>query len=166
MVSNAVVQQVLALSQEGKSVTEIARETGFPFRQVRSLLAKAGQIEAGEEQAEGSGRKHEEIPEEVLAQIEARYAQGETVIDIATSLELNYQRVLRTLRERGVLRQERRGRRAKGDGKAEGKGPAAEPSQQLATEVLELAQQGQSPVQIARATGLKVRQINAILQRG
>lgn len=169
MASNAVVEQVLALSQEGKSITEIARETGLPFRQVRSLLAKAGQIEAGEEQAEdaeGAGRKREEIPEELLAQIEARYAQGETVIDIATSLELNYQRVLRSLRERGVLRQERRGRRAKGEGKAGGKGPAAEPSQQLAAEVLELAQQGQSPVQIARATGLKVRQINAILQRG
>jgi uncharacterized peroxidase-related enzyme len=154
--SNAVIDQVLSLAQEGKTPIEIARETGMPFRQVRSLLAKAGQIEAEGEPGKDAG-KHEPIPEEVLAQIEARYAQGETVIDIATSLELNYQRVLKALRERGVLRQGRRGRRPKSNGKAK----AAEASQQ----VLELAQQGQSPLQIARTTGLKVRQVRALLQR-
>lgn len=163
MASNAVIDQVLALSQEGKTPTEIARETGLPFRQVRSLLIKAGQIAPAETP---DGSTAQELPESLLAEIENRYQQGETVISIASSLELNYQKVLRALRERGVLRQERRRRQAKDHAKEEDKGPAtSEPSQQLIGEVLELAQQGHSPVQIARSTGLKIRQINSILQR-
>ncbi|RIH87375.1 peroxidase-related enzyme [Calidithermus roseus] len=168
MASNAVIDQVLALSQEGKTPTEIARETGMPFRQVRSLLSKAGQIVSSEAQAEApdastspSKRAPQELPEALLAEIESRYQQGETAINIATSLELNYQRVLRALREKGLLRQERRGRRGKGSEQP----TAAEPSQALTAEVLQLAQQGMSPVQIARSTGLKIRQINTILQR-
>jgi uncharacterized peroxidase-related enzyme len=163
--SNTVIEQVLALSQEGKTPTEIARETGMPFRQVRSLLSKAGQIAPAEAGSEaGSKRAKEELPEDVLAEIENRYQQGETAINIATSLELNYQRVLRALREKGLLRQERRGRRSAEGGRSE-KAASSEPSQQLSEEVLQLAQQGMSPVQIARSTGLKIRQINTILQR-
>ncbi|WP_018465896.1 peroxidase-related enzyme [Calidithermus timidus] len=163
MASNAVIDQVLALSQEGKTPTEIARQTGMPFRQVRSLLSKAGQIASSEapDASTQSKRASEELSEELLAEIEKRYQQGETAINIATSLELNYQRVLRTLREKGLLRQERRRRGNKGSGQP----TAAEPSQPLTAEVLQLAQQGMSPVQIARSTGLKVRQINSILQR-
>lgn len=166
MASNTVIEQVLALSQEGKTPTEIARETGMPFRQVRSLLSKAGQItpaEAGSEPG-SSKRAKEELPEDVLAEIESRYQQGETAINIATSLELNYQRVLRALREKGLLRQEGRGRRG-AEGERSEKAASDEPSQQISEEVLQLAQQGMSPVQIARSTGLKIRQINTILQR-